>query len=486
MIRRIKEVLFTKNTLGSVFWFSLLGFLRPAIKIFLLPLYLVYLTPEDYGILALVTIFSSIVVILSNLRLDGAVRVFYFDFESSSKALWNYMSQIYTTILLMGIILMGVMLFCGPSLMRLSFSSDEVSFYPYGIISLSTAILTSLTSVYYIYLKNEVRLKEYFAYSISFILLTIGFQVYLIVFKGMGVLGVLYGSLISTALLCFVIVIRNSRLLNFKLRYKDIAPSIKFALPLVPFSFLVKFENQLDRLVLERFMNLDTVGLYALLVALVGLVIIFMVALENGVRPFLYRSLKRGGEESEKVITLYFNLFVLLGLLTLSGIIMVGSNLDLFTENIKYLSIRQFFVLAGIAAIPMVILRYLAMVLIYYKKTKDVTITTIIKTIIMVILMIYMVPQYGIAGAIIAVSISYLLNSAIFYWLINQYGAPTIRMTKAFMAIFLVVLGVLGCKYFIPNMALMGVVQFILIAAILTPFIIPVIKEVANQKLVNA
>ena len=486
MIKKVKEVLFTKNTLGSVFWFSLLGFLRPAIKIFLLPLYLIYLAPEDYGILALVTIFSSIVVILSNLRLDGAVRVFYFDFESDSKALWNYISQIYTTILLMGIILISVMLFVGPSLMRLSFSSDEVSFYPYGIISLSTAILTSLTSVYYIYLKNEVRLREYFTYSISFILLTIGFQFYLIVFKEMGVLGVLYGSLISTAILCTIIVIRNSRLLNFKLRFKDIAPSLKFALPLVPFSLLVKFENQLDRLVLERFMSLDTVGLYALLVALVGLVIIFMTALENGVRPFLYRSLKSGGEESEKVITLYFNLFVLLGLLTLSGIIMVGSNLDLITENIKYLSIRQFFVLAGLAAIPMVILRYLAMVLIYYKKTKDVTITTIIKTILMVILMVYMVPKYGINGAIIAVSISYLLNSVIFYWLINKYGAPTIHMTKAFTAIIMVVVGVLCCKYFIPNMAVMGVVQFAIIAVALTPFIIPVIKEVANQKLVNA
>ncbi|MEM9544456.1 MAG: oligosaccharide flippase family protein [Bacteroidota bacterium] len=483
---KIKNVLFTKNTLGSIIWFSVLGFLRPAIKIFLLPLYLVYLTPEDYGILALVTIFAGIVVILGNMRLDGAVRVFYFDYESESDRMWNYLSQIFTTILIMGLVLFGVMIVIGPTVMDWAFSSEEVSFFPYGIIALASAILSSYTTIYYIYLKNEVRLREYFVYSISYLVVSIGLQFYLIVFEQMGVLGVLYGGLIPSILLILIIGIRNSRLFNFKLDFSTIKPSLKFALPLVPFSLLFKFENQLDRLVLERYLNLETVGLYALLVALVGMVSILLTAVENGVRPFLYRSLKAGGQQAIIHINTYFNLFILVGLLALSGIIMVGSNLDLITDNHKYLSIRQFFVLAALAAIPLLLVRYFSIILVYYKKSKELTIVTIIKTVVMLALMIYIVPDYGIPGAIIAVAVSYFLNGIIFYILMDKFEAPAIRFTTAILSIALFVLCVLLTNYFIGSMSLMGVIQFVLTGIVLLPLIIPIIKQVANHALVSA
>ncbi len=471
--------------MGSVFWFSLLGFLGPSIKIFLLPLYLVYLTPEDYGILALVTIFSSIVVIFANFRLDGAIRVFYFDYKSGSKELWDYLSQIFTIVFMTGMVFMALMAVVGPALMKMSFASSKVLFYPYGIIALASAILTSLNAIYYIYLKNEVRLREYFIYSISYLLLSIGLQFYLVVFERMGVLGVLYGGLFPSLLIFTIICIRNTRLFNFKLSFSTIAPSLKFALPLVPFSLLFKFEKQLDRLVLERYMDLETVGLYALLVALVGMVSILLTAIENGVRPFLYRSLKKGGEEAKKQINTYFNLYILVGLLTLSGILMVGSNLDIITDNYKYLSIRKFFVLASLAAIPVVFLRYLGMILIYYKKTKELTIVTVGKTIVMLALMLYMVPRYGIPGAIVAVSISYILNSIIYYVLIQKIGAPSIGLNKAFWSIVLVIVCIIVCKYAIVNMSIMGVVQFLLVVAILAPLIYPIIKDIASQKLIT-
>jgi O-antigen/teichoic acid export membrane protein len=482
LIQKIKSILFTKNTLGSVFWFSLLGFLGPSIKFFLLPLYLIYLTPEDYGILALVTIFSSIVAIFANLRLDAALRVFYFDYASDGPELRQYISQIFTTIVIIGIALMGSMIFLGPAIMDLAFSSDKVMFYPYGVIALATAVLTSYSTVYYIYLKNEVRLREYFIYSISYLLATIGLQFYLVVFEEMGVLGVLYGSLIPSVLIFLTICMLNRKLFTFKLKYSSIAPSLKFALPLLPFSLLFKLENQLDRLVLERYLDLETVGLYALLVGLIGMVGILLIAVENGVRPFLYRSLKEGGEEANTQINTYFNLFILVGFVTLSGILMIGSNLDLITDNYKYLSIRHFFVLASLAAIPMVVLRYLSLILIYYKKSKELTVATAVKTLIMLGLMLYMVPLFGIPGAIIAVSISYILNVIIFYILIHKFGAPKIRLDKAIKSIGIVVVSTLTCKYFITNISLMGLVQFIIIVALLIPMIIPVIRKVAHQK----
>lgn len=477
--------MFTKNTLGSVLWFSILGFVRPAVKIFLLPLYLVYLTPEDYGILALVTIFSSIMVIFSNFKLDAALRVIYFDYKSDSKELWNYIAQIFTTSVIMGIIVMTIMALFGPILMKLSFTSDEVTYYPYGLIALASAVFSTFITVYYIYLKNEVRMREYFIYSISFLILSIGMQFYLVVFEQMGVLGVLYGGFFANLLLFLIISLKNPRLYTYKLKLSTILPSFKFALPLIPFTLFYKFENQLDRLVLERYMSLETVGLYALLVALVGLLTILLVALENGVRPFLYRKLKLGGKEAEKWISTYFDLFILSGLIALSGILMVGSNLDLLTQNTKYLSIREFFVLATLAAIPMIFLRYFSTVLLYYKRTKELTIVTLVKTVVMFALMLYLIPLYGIPGALIAVSISYIFNAVIFYVLLQKFGAPHIRITKALKAISILFVCVFTCKYLIIDMFLMGILQFIFFSAFILPLIVPILRKVAKQKLIT-
>jgi len=48
----------------TIFWFSFIGFLRPAINVFLIPLYLACISPEEYGLLSLVLIFSAIIGML--------------------------------------------------------------------------------------------------------------------------------------------------------------------------------------------------------------------------------------------------------------------------------------------------------------------------------------------------------------------------------------------------------------------------------------
>lgn len=463
-----------------MFWFASLGFIRPAIQIFLLPLYLIYLTPEDYGLLALVGVFTSILTIFVTLRLDGAVRTFYFDYNEDQNKLWKYISQIFSLIIIIGICTYLILIFLGPALFSSIFESKEITFYPYGILSITGGFLTTFSTVYFIYLKNEVRLKEYFMYSIGMILITIISQLIFVVYYELGVLGILYGQIVASALIFTTLSLRNTNLFTFKFDKAMLLPSIKFAIPLIPFAFLLRFESHFDKLMIERFLGLEKVGQYAILMGIVGLIGILMSAMNNAMRPFLYRSLKEMTNTTSDNVNSFLQFYLLVGALGLSGIILIGTNLEIFTDNEKYLAIRPYFVFAAIASVPLVIVRYFTLIFIYYKKSKDLTVVTIVKAVIMFLLMFLLIPKYEINGAIIAISISYLMNALIFYFLNTNYGMPKIDVAKALRGIVLFV-GIVSISfYFLDSIRLAGMVQFVMVWVILIILSVPLIRTMIN------
>ena len=66
--------------LRPLFWFSFLSFLQHATLLILLPLYLNYMSPDEVAILFLVTLTARFAGAFANLKLDAAMRTFFFDF----------------------------------------------------------------------------------------------------------------------------------------------------------------------------------------------------------------------------------------------------------------------------------------------------------------------------------------------------------------------------------------------------------------------
>ncbi len=467
---KLLRLLNSKNTLSSIFWFSLLGFLKPAIGIFLLPLYLVKLTPNDYGIIALVSSAVMVIAIVVNLRLDTSVRTYYFDYNDDEKLLWKYLSQVFTIVLGLGLVVFLVFQVLGEALFTIVFESGEVLFKPYGQIALATALLSACNSIYFIYLKNKVMLRLFFIYAISSVLLTIGFQAYFILELDMTIMGYLWGNFIPAALTFVFIVVRNRSLITISFDLKQIKPSLLFGISLIPFSFLYVFEGQLDKWMIERFLSLENVGIYSILVALVGLSKLFLGALDNGLRPFLYQSLKDDNDETKTTIKSFHSIYLYVGLVCLSGVIMVGSNLDFLTDNPKYLEIREYLVLASIASIPLFLLRFLNLIIAFHKKSAALTRAALIKTAFMVVLMLILIPSWGINGAIVAIGLSHLINFMLFYRVVLQVNSPNVdyRPFLLRLGIFCLVLLSLEPLMTSGGRGLFGLLQFLILFPILT------------------
>jgi len=391
-------------------WFTVLGFLRPAIQVFLLPLYLVKLSPSEYGMLALILIFSSLFGTVVGLRLNVAANTFYFDHNQNEESLKDYIGQLFTFLLVLALLAFACISLTGQFVFDHLFSNANVPFYPLGIIATGQVLLSTCNSIYLVYLKNSFKVKEFVLLNSLVIILSVIIQAILILVYDFGILGILIGSFVPVALLFLYLIMRHRFLLNFKLNYEIIKPSLIFSLGFLPVGFLVVFEKQIDKLILERFMDLEHVGLYALLISVVGLFNILTRAYDNAIKPVLYQALKNDDEHSESTLNRMYGTYTAIGILSLAGILLVGNHLHLITDNPKYLSIANYFPFAVLASVPLILVKYEILVILFYKKTLLLSIITLFKTSLLFVVMILLIPKYGINGAIAGILISNVLN----------------------------------------------------------------------------
>ena len=212
-------------------------------------------------------------------------------------------------------------------------------------------------------------------------------------------------------------------------------PSLNYSIKLLPFLLFFAFENQIDKYLIELNLGLKNVGLYTLLIKIFGLSIIAINAVDDGIRPFIYKDLKEGRETVNK----YFNLYIGFGVLVLVLINIIGYNLEYIIKNTEYLVIQEYFFLGSTVFLLIIPVRFFGLLLVYYKESSKLSYITSIKVILLVLLMMFLIPKYKIYGALYALSVSYVVNVLLFGFILFKKVdlLPKIK-TFIFIALFLV------------------------------------------------
>jgi len=400
--------------LKPLFWFSFLSFFQRATLLILLPLYLNYMSPDEVAILFLVTLTAKFAAAVANLKLDAAMRTFFFDFDGDEAGLHHYLTQLFSASLFLVVVFYGLMLILGSPLFSLIFKHDEITFFPYGAIAVANVCVNLGVSPYFAYLKNKLLIREFMIYQAALIAGTLSMQIVLVAGFGLGVSGALYGTLLPALLTLCVLVVRRSDILTAHLDWSVLRPSLVYSLPLIAFGFLYMLEARLDRYAIERYYDLSAVAMYAILVGLLGLMATLQDALDNSIRPFLFKKLGGDANAATAAVRTYSQLYVLVSLVGLSAIVFVGSNLSWVTENDNFLSLRGYLSLGATAMVPAIYTRYCSLFYTYNKKSYSLTVWMAVRTTLMLVLLLILVPRYKIEGALMAVLISQVLNAAAF------------------------------------------------------------------------
>ncbi len=392
----------------------LMSFVKPAIGIVLLPLYLTVLSSDEYGLYLILVAVSAIVNIVGTLRINNAMTTFFFDYNHDTELTLKYLRQIFSFSLFMAIACFFFFILFGEWIFELIFSDESITFHPYGLIVVATGVLNACNSVYFIFLKNN---KYFFklSYILLFqILLAVIIQVVLILIFKLGVYGLLLGIMVPSLFTTIYVASRHGGLIEFSLQSKFIVPSLKYSIALIPFLLIYWLTTTGDKIILEKYIDLNAIGQYGLLMTVSGVLFLVGDAVMNGIRPFLYEEFQKGNTQTDFVIKLV-KYFMAANLLMSGVILLIGSNIHLITSQINFLHAIPLFVFSTVLVFLRNYLLLFNLQLNYVKSSRTISFYSVVSLVILLTAYHFFVPQYQLNGVFYAGIFAGTLTAFIFY-----------------------------------------------------------------------
>jgi O-antigen/teichoic acid export membrane protein len=392
----------------------------------LLPILTRYLSPADYGILAMFLLATLIVEPFISLGLVGAITVKYYD---AATDLARYLG---TGLILVGMASIPFVV----AILVLGEPLTEVTAVPAPWLVLVVPLVIARTVVGSQLALFRVReLVVRFAalqnlQSASVLVLAL----LLVVVLGHGWEGRVGAELVTwgvLALACLYVLVRGGWL-RFSFSSADARHLARFGVPLIPHTLGAVLILQTDRVMLTNIVGVDQTGLYTVGYQLVLVIEIVAVSFNNAYAPWLFRRLTDADEARKRSLVRYtYGGFVAMALIAASVAILApwvgGWLLDPSYEGA--------FVFTGWQALGLMFsgMYYLVTNYIFFaQRTTWLALVTITVALLNIPLTYVLITQNGAVGAAQAFAISLGL-SFLLTWIVSQrvYPMPWFAPRKA-------------------------------------------------------
>jgi O-antigen/teichoic acid export membrane protein len=168
-------------------------------------------------------------------------------------------------------------------------------------------------------------------------------------------------------------------------------------------------------------------GIYALLLTASGFFSVLINSLDNALRPRLFQSLKMNDPVYN--VNQYQKIYVSIALVAVTGVVLLSYVLPHWIGNLKYLPLLKSIPLFAMSLIPLVYVRYYAVLFSYKKDSKNLIIIGVIKLIVLILVFRALVPAYGIDGVLLSLFIANLLNALLFFMLVKYKHKLVVSLT---------------------------------------------------------
>jgi O-antigen/teichoic acid export membrane protein len=422
-----------KDFLASGMIYTVLGFLPTASRFILFPLFLHYLTPDDFALISLNTMVASILPTFMTFGLDASMNRFYFDFVKFPKIEKAFISTLIISIICFSAFLAILFLFTGPFLFHISFKSGRFTFFPFGFSALLTAIPMGLYYLYLNYLRCRKDLQNYVILNLGLFLLSSAGEVIGIVFLKMHVEQLVWIK--PLIIWPFVIVSTVFILWNTGLRFdrRLLRIALGYSTPLMPHLIFNLVFIYTDRIMIENNLNLTYLAIYNLTMAISSIIDIFEQALRNATFPNIYRLLKENVYTNAPAISRIHIINGMLLMTIMSGIALMTPVGTFYFLKPVY---RPLIYLIPFALIISCIRFYYIVYiepLFFFKKIKQISTSTFLQGCFAILLNFLLIQQFGLIGAITANILSKCIQLSFIY-----YVSVNIKIFKYQVGVILV------------------------------------------------
>ena len=377
--------------------------LSKSLALLLLPLYLSFLKPADYGILAIGTTLTVLLAIVLGLALQGAIQRVYFELPTEDER-----RTLYATVLAFLLVVPGLALVVLELLGRAGALDlfPSVPYDPYLRLAVVTAYFNVFREIPVAIYTVRGQAGRVVALLVSNALLTAGLTVVLVIFEGRGALGALEALLIAAGVIAVASIVLTIHEAHFRVSSRLLRVSLLFGLPLVPHLVGHWVLALADRAVLDRFVAADVVGPYALGANVAAGVILLINGSGRAFTPTMTREMK-GPDGGSRV--------PILGTWWIAGMVWCCVAVALFGGPLIRLLFDQGYAEAS-TYIPVLVAAYLALGVYtvvtqgtwFSMRMRMVPVLTLLAGLLNVSLAIVLVPRIGAIGAAVATLVGFV------------------------------------------------------------------------------
>ncbi len=410
-----------KKLIKNSFLYIVLGFLPLAANFFLAPVYSRYISPEQYGIITLSLLFQGFLTLFVTFGLEAGFSRIYFDYHKKEKLVEGLMSTTLLAMMAGGILFWILLYFFGDSVFERFLQNNQFTYQKYGNLVFSITLSTTIHTVFLSYYRNKEEVLKYSLVALSYFFTSVaGILIGVVYLKAeaMGnIVGRAYGTTTVVAVLLALYFLRKK--IRFKVKY--LKNSLVYSLPLVPYLLLLMLYNNVDKIMVERYFELETLGLYNFAFQIASVISVFIYAIFNAVSPHIYKLMTEKNENTMSEIKKTNILFHLLvtGAIAL-GIAVIVPVLKIFIAE-RYQVIQDYISLLILVYIFQLYYVIYTVPLFFYNKTKILPWISLIVLIVGVISNIIFIPPFGIYGVCLALFLTKLSQFLVAYLFVRYY-----------------------------------------------------------------
>ncbi len=422
------------------------------VTLLLLPIFTAYLTPEDYGVVSILTVVGGFTASIFALGLGSSIGVLYFDTREPHERksiIWSAAAVLFPSAVMM--ILVGWIL--ATPLSRL-FLSDE-GYAEHMRIAMGTAAVGVAGIPWQFRLQFEERPLAFVTVSVLGLVATTAASLWFVVILDRGAIGALTGSLVGQIAGTVLLLVVAADKPSFDQTFRLVGRLIYHGLPFLPsFGFLFLLQNWV-RWPLEWYHGLDHVGIYSVGANIGVALSLFVNAFLSAWTPF---ALSYAGREDEAAavlgrITLYY--VAGFGFLTCLFFLYAAPVVQWFAQPIFYGAAE----VVGLSAVGQFLSGLFMMMLppLYFaKRVQVVLVTQGIATAVVVGCGGLLVPHFGIYGAAISVVLGFSVLVVSQWVALNRLPVLKIRYDYRRAGFLLLLFGIVAAISFRINFATLG------------------------------
>ncbi len=400
-----------KNTL--IYTFS--SILSAGIPFLLLPILTRYLSPEQYGQVAMFTVFATALNAVVGLSVDGAANRRFFDQNVTCDQLKRFNGNCFFILLTSTALASFILLFVDTHLAL--FLGIPSAWVYLGILSVFCGFILKLR-LGQLQIRGKAKSYGFFQVVNSFVVLI--FSLLFVILLDLGGDGRIYGIALTSILVGFMsfLSLVNDKLFKFEYCLEDIKQALSFGVPLTPHVLGAFLLLSADRFVINKELGLEMTGIYMVAFSLGSALNIVFSGINRAFSPWLFGQLKEDDEDKKRDIVkktyIYFIFLIFMSIFAFFAAppilkLIVGEKFHQAADVLPVLIIGQVFL-----GMYFMVTNYIF----YVKKTKYLSYVTISSGAINIALLLLFIPIYGIYGAALAFSIANL-SQFLFTWLVS-------------------------------------------------------------------